>query len=141
MPQVGSITNHEASTNFLFHRFKSFASHLSCLHLGEKKRRRPSRYCVFEQELVGEVFEQNKNNQNTPNPAKSHVFVTATQHHFMNTFVFFFFFVKNRGPKNLGVHIFRFGRKFDVLVTVSATEAFVGDPVQIQTEKSGSQRG
>lgn len=53
----------------------------------------------------------------------------------------FFFFVKNRGPKSWEVHIFRFGRKFDVLVTVSATEAFVGDPVQIQTEKSGSQRG
>lgn len=47
-------------------------------------------------------LEQNKNKQNTPNPAKSHVFVTATQHHFMNTFGVFFFVPEESWSKKLG---------------------------------------
>lgn len=98
---------------------------------------------------MGEVFgTKQEQPKYTQFPAKSHVFVTATQHHFMNTFWCFFFVPEESWSKKLGgshlpfwTEIRRGGSPPQFAGRSTNTEAFVGDPVQIQTEKSGSQRG
>lgn len=124
----------------MLHRFKSFAESFILSSFG--------RFNVEDQadtEFSNRswwVKFLNKTRATKTHPINQNRMFCATQRRFMNTFGVFLM-VKNRG-KSWEVHIVRRdGPRVNPLQfsIETNTEAFVGDPVQIQTEKSGSQRG
>ena len=129
--------------------FKSICQLFILSSFGRKKRRRPSRYLSFLTGVGGWSF-WNKTRTSKTHPIQQNArlcdcHATPFYEHLWCVFFCAWRIVVQKVGRFTSSVLDGTGRRGGSPPTVCGlstnTEAFVGDPVQIQTEKSGSQRG